>query len=332
MKKITLFVAALVCACILTAGTASAESPTGYSAGLSPNLVNPLPNNKKATPPPKLDAGANRLIRWQGWQDVDAFSASVLEQMQRQVNAGELAVGTFTMDEPSIAAAVSKAQVGGSSVAVGTCTSRCGVKTAVSKAQAAIPGFEVNPKLKEDGESFAGDVTLWVWTYRHNYTDTGLYQLYVSVTGKILIGKGWIAKSWSEEILHNDIQSFRYEFGPGFVKGGENLIEQDIYAEVEIWRGAVAEVNARGELTVVGNEGGVETPESVEAAPIAAWEVAPSLIGNPTYNPKAATGPKYAHPADHIYTVRKLAGDVQATTPQRVRTLAIPRRGASRQQ
>jgi len=331
MKKVTLFVAALACAAFLTASIASAESPTGYSAGLSPNLVNPLPNNTKATPPPTLATDANRLIRWQGWQDVDAFCASILEQIQRQVNDNSIELGKFTIDEPSIAAAVLKAQVGGNDVT--TCSTRCCVKTAVLKAQAGIPGFEVNPNLlpEGEGESFSGNVTLYVWTYRHNYTDGGLYQLYVSVKGKMLIGRGLVTLP-PDPIFHKDIQALGYEFGPGFSHSNPP-VWQDIYAEVEIWRGAVVDVLANGVMAVAGNEAEVRAIDrngneaKVEEAPIADWEVAPSLIGNPTYNPLAATGPKYAHPADHYIKVQKVAGDVQEE--KRVRTKPVPRRALS---
>src|SRR5215469_8479643 len=47
MKKITLIVAALVCACLLTAGIASADQNIGHSsAGYSPNLAELKPATK----------------------------------------------------------------------------------------------------------------------------------------------------------------------------------------------------------------------------------------------------------------------------------------------
>jgi hypothetical protein len=216
----------------------------------------------------------------------------------------------------------------------------------------------MNPNLElcGQGESFSGCVKVYVWTYRHNYGDRGRYQLYISVRGDMLIGTGLLPPDDNgTPILHRDIQSLNYEFGPGRSAAGYiQYPPQPIYAEVEIWRGAVVAVDSNGRLIdcfdangvartaaavpgVATYDAGVEMidyagnplpalavqpPLPVPA--VSVWEPAPSLIGNPTYKPMSATGPRYAHPADHTIQVQKLAGDVQQE--QRVRTLPIPRR------
>ena len=358
MKKATLFAAALVSAVLFTAGLASAVSPTGYSAGLSPNLVNPLPDNRKANPQPVLAVDANRLIRWQGWLDVDAFAASLLEQMQEMVNDGTIPLGTYTVEEPSIGAAVLKAKMGGCDV-VTTCASRCCFGSTVKKCTPGLPGFEMNPNLEPGGpgESFNGCVKVYVWTYRHNYTDKGRYQLYISVRGEMEIGTVCVPPGDEPPPPHRDIQSLNYEFGPGFYGESRYYPPRPLFAEVEIWRGAVVAVDTDGRLTdcfdangvartavtvpgVATYDAGVEMidyagnplpPLAVQpplpVPAVSVWELAPSLIGNPTYKPLSATGPRYAHPADHTIQVKKLAGDVQQE--RRVRTVPIIRRAAA---
>jgi hypothetical protein len=307
MKKITLLVAALVCACLLTAGTASAKKRTPV-AGFSPSFAKPQP----ATPA-TLYENANRLIRWQGWLSVDAFAMSILEQMQKRLENGldnSIELGTFTIAEPSI-------------------------NTAILAAKAKDPSFEMNSNLGFDaaGESFDGNVTLYVWTYRHNYTDTGLYQLYVSVQGKMLIGKGIKTECGGDPILHNDIQALGYEFGRDGYEGWENPYPVDVYANVEIWRGAVVDVNARGILEVVGNEAGVipykGSEEDVQAAPVSAWERAPSLICNENFNPQSALGIPYVTPLERNIRIwenkmQKETGDVRT----RVKVTSPVRRAA----
>lgn len=329
MKKISLIVAALVCACLFAAGTASAGQkksapqqsksqvvwtkqsphppfPTERTpvAGFSPNLAFPQPATKAT-----LYEGANRLIRWEGWLDVDAFSVSVLNQMQKQLGKG-IEVGSFTIAEPSIADAVFQAET-----------------------NPAYRNFKKNENLEEDaGANFEGTPTLYVWTYRHNYTDTGLYQLYISAQGRMDIGTALIKKSREWDLPHKDIQALRYEFSGDGSDGRDEWVQIPVYAPVEIWRGAVAKVNAKGELEIVGNEAGVraglhnpenpnEPDEIVEAFPLCDWEQAPSLCGNPNYNPKDATGAAFVEPLERAIsiaenTVQKRAGNVQA----RVRT------------
>jgi len=287
MKKATLIAtAALLCAHLFVAGTVSAQPLTPrYSAGLSPNLADPHPKTWATLTP-----NANRLIRWEGWLDVDAFSISVLAQMQKQLGT-TIDIGKYTIDEPSIAGAVAK-------VKKDPCTTE----------------FEVNPALYEEGESFEGYVKLYVWTYRHNYTDKGLYQLYVSARGKMYLGRA-LKPVPAELVRHKDIQALGYEFGGDGSK--DNPPEwQDVYADVEIWRGAVVEVSSKGEIKMVGNEAGVQVAHAVEENPMSDWERAPSLIGNKSYNPKDANGAPYWNPLDHPVKIdenlhQKRPGDAQ---------------------
>lgn len=283
MKKNTLIAATLVCVA-LTAGVVSAQTPV---AGFSPNFADPQPATDAT-----LTDDANRLIRWQGWLDVDAFSASILEQMQKQLGNG-IEIGTFTTAEPAIANAVN---------------------TATAEAQRNSCSFLKNDNLDKGGEVLT-EPTLYVWTYRHNYTDTGLYQLYVSVKGKMKIGKT-NAKT-PQPIFHKDIQSLRYEFGKNG-KGEDSEQWHDQIATIEIWRGAVVRVNAKGEIEVVGNEAGVITNDGsgVEKAPIIDWERAPSLENNDNYKPQAATGAGFVEPLDREKAIpendkQKAPGSVQ---------------------
>jgi len=302
MKNVTLVTTALICACLIAAGTASAQEPQRMVpepapvAGFSPNFADHQPITGSGQDPwPSLTRDANRLVRWQGWLDVDAFSTSVLNQMQKRVANGDIKLGEFTLVEGSIA-------------------------EAVVKAKAQYPVFIMNDRLNT-GENIT-DVKLYVWLYRHNFADKGLYQLYISAKGRMLIGK---YQGPGEPVPHRDIQSLGYEFsgnsatGPGM---------RDCYADVEIWRGAVVRVDATGAITVVGNEAGVVVgpleDEPVESAPLALWERAPSLINNPHYNPLAATGAAFVEPLDRVEkisgnTVQQRAGSVQ--NEQRVRVV-----------
>jgi len=184
----------------------------------------------------------------------------------------------------------------------------------------------VNPNLKGDGEELTG-AKFYVWLYRHNYTDTGLYQLYVSVKGEMLIGSSYKPGPIppGKEKPHRDIQALGYEFGrnPGDNPDPVPGVRRDIDVPVEIWRGAVVRVNARGGIEVVGNEAGVVAIDDkgsvtgVESAPVSAWEVAPPLQDNkgndinPHYKPKNATGAGYVLPEDRKELIPRAAGDVQ---------------------
>ena len=197
----------------------------------------------------------------------------------------------------------------------------------------------MNEKLYGAGESFAEEPKFYVWTYRHNYAGGGLYQLYVSVRGKMLIGTGRITRHITNPVLHKDIQALNYEFGSDGLKGSDNEVISDIYADVEIWRGAAVVVDGKGALGVVGvvEESGLvpnDVPQpypSVSQAPVELWERAPRLINNcgasinACYNPKSATGADYAHPLDRAMKIaanenQKRAGDVQKE--KRVRTFS----------
>ena len=366
MKKATLIAAALICAYLFVAGIASAQhlkpkqdkapaplaqaqvtwakqtphppNPTVRTpvAGYSPNFAAPQPATREL-----LKRDANRLIRWQGWLDIDPFSVSVLNQMQKRLGA-DIQLGSYTIEEPAIA-------------------------EAVAKASADNPTFKMNPNLEiGNGQLFEGDkATFYVWTYRHNFTDKGLYQLYVSVKGKMDIGEGWIKVPIQEErVLHNDIQSLYYEFGNLGLPGGVKKVWGTVYADVEIWRGAVVHVNHKGELLMAGREdlgdwalkltpedesrevgvqGGlkplnegpyVHVPVNYDPVsrvnydPVSLWERAPSLIGNPNYDPRRATGAAFVEPLERAITIgenslQKQAGDVQrrvnTVTPFRFR-------------
>lgn len=85
-----------------------------------------------------------------------------------------------------------------------------------------------------------------------------------------------------------------------------------VYADVEIWRGAVVRVDARGAIQFVGNEAGAVTPDAIEALPISQWERAPSLENNPHYDPKKATGAAFVEPLDRTAKINE--NDVQVKT------------------
>ena len=288
MKKTILIATALVCASLLAVGTASAQPPQPQRmhdrnyrdvevavpvAGFSPNFADWQPRTG-----PELDAtltrDANRLIRWQGWLDVDAFSTSIINQMQYRLGTGELELGKFTIAEQDI-------------------------REAVVNAQKQDPGFIMNENLRV-GEGFIdrNSVKMYVWLYRHNFADTGLYQLYVSVKGPMLIGSGY--RGTSKAFPHRDIQSLGYEFGPN--PGEDGRVPNPVIVPIEIWRGAVVRVNAKGEVTFVGNEAGAVVgpvkDEPIENVPVALWERAPSLINNPHYDPQSATGAGFVDPLD----------------------------------
>ena len=282
MKKATLIVAAGAFVCLSTAEIVTAQrTPV---AGFSPNFVAYQPATSAILAP-----DANRLIRWQGWLDVDAFSTSVLNQIQKQLGCS-IEVGQFTIIEPSIA-------------------------NTVRNAKASDPFFIMNENLSPDRGEDIVDVKLHVWTYRHNFVGAGLYQLYISAQAKMLIGKGFAPVA--EQIQHHDIQSLAYEFGDDCSNACRMT---DIIADIEIWRGVVVRVNARGEIVTVGNEGCVLadiTNQTVGQTPMSNWERAPSLRNNANYNPRNATGTMFVAPLERPISIQenstqKATGDVQA--------------------
>ena len=122
------------------AGSVSAQPNNGQVmrpepapvAGFSPNFADPQPITGK--PLATLEEDANRLVRWQGWLDIDAFSTSILNQIKKKLDDGDIQVGSLTIAERAIAEAVTNA-------------TKCD-KT-----------FQVNEKLfEEDGVSFEGSV------------------------------------------------------------------------------------------------------------------------------------------------------------------------------
>jgi len=349
MKRVTFVATALISASLLVAGTASAggiierlhsrpaasqgtsqtmwtqQSPTPPNptvrtpvAGYSPNFAAPQPATMEI-----LTRDANRLIRWQGWLDIDAFSVSVLNQMQRQLQSGAIQAGSYTLaDEPALA-------------------------QAVFRAAKRNPTFEKCGILKSgEAINFEGTPTLYVWTYRHNFADRGLYQLYISAKGKMFIG--WEIRErciTDPPEPHKDIQSLYYEFGNFRDAGSRTELERvPVYADVEIWRGVVILVDHAGRLVVAGTQNCPDNPslnmplvsmpwtpvqevpggllplpqhQPVNAAPMSHWERAPSLICNPNYNPRSATGPRFVEPLERAITIRenavqREAGDVQS--------------------
>jgi len=296
MNKGTKLIIAAICAFHLVAGSVSAQyqrmvPEPAPVAGYSPNFAAPQPIT--GVPLATLTTDANRLVRWQGWLDIDAFSTSVLNQMQLQLEDGVIEAGTFTMAEPAIDAAVNKAV-------------NC------NKA------FTMNENLRSEGESFCGDMTLYCWLYRHNYVDTGLYQLYISVKGKMLIGEQPEIDTTRQP--HRDIQSLGYEFGPDTM--AVNYIMRPVCADIEIWRGAVVRLDPTGRITFVGNEAGAVTPVGIDEPPpttIAGMERAPSLINNPHYNPKRATGPAFVEPLDRTVKINKNNEQLKAGSTQKER-------------
>jgi len=294
MKKATLIATTLICAYLIVAGIASAQTQKVDSkgvpvertpvAGFSPNFADPQPATSA-----KLTKDANRLIRWQGWLDVDAFSASILEQMQKQVANGSIGVGKFTLDEPSINRAVVKAQK-----------------------DPDILNFKPNDNLeKGKGENFKGDVALYVWIYRHNFADMGLYQLYISAKGKMEIGTGQkIEIIPPPPVKYIDIQDPNYE-NPAEENGVviERITSFAIERDIEIWRSVVVRVNARGVLELIGNEASVDEPGKVQISDL---ERAPSLEGNKNYNPRGASGAEYVEPLERAEAIHE--NDVQKAT------------------
>jgi hypothetical protein len=190
---------------------------------------------------------------------------------------------------------------------------------AVLRASRANPTFVMCPELAAGASiQFEGTPKLFVWTYRHNFADRGLYQLYISAKGKMFIGTEIRTIDIGETVYHKDIQSLRYEFDS--LRNGQRTEDRqvDVYATVEVWRGAVAKVNARGELEIVGNEAGVVTDivvrdrvrgsvtypgPVVERLPLSDWERAPSLICNPNYNPLLATGAAFVGPLERALSI-----------------------------
>ena len=129
----------------------------------------------------------------------------------------------------------------------------------------------------------------------------------------------------------DDIQSLDYEFGFDVTGCGAVITGRgpEIVC-VEIWRGAVVRVDPTGAITFVGNEAGAKTPHEIEALPISKWERAPSLIDNPHYVPKKATGAGFVEPLDRTVIIPgnavqtrtgsvQMEGRVNTVTPYRYR-------------
>lgn len=255
-----------------------------------------------------LTTDANRKIRWEPWEYRSAFSASVLEQVQNKIDKGEIKLGTVSIEEnESLITAVQK-----------------GAGNGIKVLQDALESGEF------DVDALAKNFKLKVWTYRHNYGDKGLYQLYVSGVFKVHVGDTIKKCVCENELPFHDIQAIQYEFDdPDYANGGTSKIVP-VYAEVELYRGAVVYVDAKGVVQVAGNEGGVdvgffdvneETGRAgkwnqvpVNPAPFAEWELA-SVLPRAAYDPAAAKDrPPYFHPADRYIPIPRKAGEAKVPT------------------
>jgi hypothetical protein len=232
----------------------------------------PQPANKLTT----LSEDANRLIRWQPWVYRSAFSASVIEQIQSKINTKKISLGKIDTTTGDIVVAESVDGCGKVTYRLTRKTLHClGGKSVVSTPSDSVKTYSIEEAIDakiikaeyvdKDGyldlDKYAQNFKLRVWTYRHNYTDTGLYQLYVSGefqldSDKLTVRK--IRKGYRVPPL-KDIQALQYEFDePQVVEGNDIIVDvEDVVKEpidVQIWRGVVVRVNARGEVTVVGIE------------------------------------------------------------------------------
>ena len=328
MNKTTKLIVVALCAYLLIAGSVSAQQrmvpEPAPVAGFSPNFADSQPVT--GAPLATLTPDANRLIRWQGWLDVDAFSTSILNQMKKRLDAGMdgmIEAGMFTITEPAIAAAVKKAACNNPTFKMneklnegqGENFQRRNIEPAcdreIIKQACAAARTDIGTQEGKD-ESFQNDIELYVWLYRHNFADTGLFQLYISAKGKMQIG------CQIEDALpqqpNDDIQGIPYEFGFDPGKPGPSIYSP-VVEDIEIWRAVVVRVDATGAIKVVGKEAkaGDETVEGVvKVEKMSDWERAPSLENNPHYNPKNATGAAFVEPLDR--TVKINANDVQVRT------------------
>ncbi|MDR3232831.1 MAG: hypothetical protein LBT46_04065 [Planctomycetaceae bacterium] len=301
---------ALICAS-LAVFAPNVSAAQAQRAGLTPRTPvagvtrqeDPQPATRAA-----LTTDANRKIRWEPWEYRSAFSASVLEQIQDKIDKGEIKLGTVSIEEnESLFKAVQE-----------------GAKNGIKALQDALESGEF------DIDALAKSFKLKVWTYRHNYGDKGLYQLYVSGIFQVHVGDTIKRCPCDAELPFKDIQAIQYEFDdPDYANGGNSKIVP-VYACVELYRGAVAYVDAKGFVTVTGNEGGVDAgyfdadektakpgkwnQVPVNPAPFAEWELA-SVLPRDAYNPAAAKDrPPYFHPSDRYIPIPRKAGEAKVPT------------------
>jgi hypothetical protein len=269
-----------------------------------------------------LNANGNRLIRWQSWLYRDAFSVSVLTQLQQGIRDKKIDLG-ITEGTPEVADKIAEILAED--------------PTAVVK--------------RIDTSNFQ----LALWLYRHNHTDAGLYQLVVS--GDVVL----VVEKWNDtpppcpptkKLVYWDIQGLDYEFGDDLTKKGKKppitKWRYDVSFPVKLFRGAVAAVDAEGIVTnVSGSIAGVQSTggEGVEAAggrakhtadnpvavrktPFADWEYCPELP-NGNYNPaNDLDRPKYIHPNDRKFEFAKNsdAADAVKSAKPRNNDLGYPQK------
>jgi hypothetical protein len=289
MKKATLFVAIALFSATLVAGAqfVSAEEldgalPATPVAGLT-KQENPQPQTRAL-----LTTDANRNIRWQPWEYRSAFSASVLEQIQKSINDGVIKLGVASIYENE--------------------TLYKAVKEGADKGIPALDDAFRTKKIDLDKMNENKNFKLAVYTYRHNYADTGLFQLYVS--GTIEVNN----KIPKKEYPFKDIQAIQYEFeDPDSIEGLRAS------QKITLWRGAVVRVNAEGIVeNVAGSIAGVNVGAfddagkwvraEVNKEPFADWELA-SILKRDAYNPENPDRPPYVHPSDRLDKVEKLANE-----------------------
>ncbi|MDR1485167.1 MAG: hypothetical protein LBT09_10130 [Planctomycetaceae bacterium] len=248
-----------------------------------------------------LTTDANRNIRWQPWKYRSAFSASVLEQLQKSINDGTIELGEISIYESDAVEAA--------------------VKEGYQKGIAILEEARRTKKLDlSKGENFK----LAVYTYRHNYADTGLFQLYVS--GTVTFSDPGKRGEKRREYPFKDIQALQYEFeDPDYVPGKSK--DEGNSVTITLWRGVVVRVNAEGIVTnTAGTIAGVNVGAFVEekdkdgkvvakwvkaevnAVPFADWELA-SVLKRDAYDPANPDRPTYVHPSDRLESVKKLADE-----------------------
>ncbi|GHT46946.1 hypothetical protein FACS189454_08870 [Planctomycetales bacterium] len=267
---------------------------------------------KQVTPQPQtralLDKDANRNIRWEPWEYRSAFSASVLEQIQELINNGGITLGkVYANESDDLRKAIEK-----------------GAKDGIPELREAWE--HKNKELDLDkvipSES-KKNFKLRVFLYRHNYTDTGLFQLYVSASYTFGYTTETPAVKGSQDTF-KDIQGLQYEFDDPNSDPGEKGSEKSATQEITLWRGVVVRVDATGKVTNVAgdipgvqvgafNKDGVWTKVDVKADSFADWELAPVLRDRAAYAPNNVKDHVYVHPKDRLKPDNKLAAEDDAS-------------------
>ncbi|MDR1479144.1 MAG: hypothetical protein LBJ00_09395 [Planctomycetaceae bacterium] len=255
---------------------------------------------KQENPQPKtralLHENAKREIRWQPWEYRNAFSASVLEQIQKSINEGKIKLGEVNISEnDTLFDAVEK----GSDLRI----------------PALVEAYNSRKLDLSKGKNFK----LAVYTYRHNYADTGLFQLYVSGTVTFDTTEKDPPEQGKEHPFM-DIQALQYEFEDPDYTSGKPGKSRHASQTVTLWRGAVVRVNAEGTVeNVAGSIAGVNVgafdkdgkwiKAEVNQDPFADWELA-SVLKRDAYDPAMAVDrPDYVHPSDRIKKIEKVANE-----------------------